>query len=668
MRPRVTALPWSVLLAAFVAAQGASPPRHFIRSTGPSPTTIRMNQELQATLPFADVQDFEDAARGFVATLPDLVIRADNGATVLSLTSYEYIKDSPAPDSVNPSLWRMAKLNLNNGLFKVADRIYQVRSFDLSNMTIVEGDSGIIVIDPLSTVETARTALALYRSQRGDRPVVAVVYTHSHVDHFGGVRGVVSQEDLDAGRVAVIAPEGFLEHAVSENVLAGTAMSRRASYWYGTFLPRGERGHVDCGLGKTNPTGTVTVVPPTDTVATTGETRKVDGVDIEFQMVSGTEAPAEFTLYFPQLRALDSAEIACPLLHNVLTLRGAQVRDPKLWAQRLIEVIARYGDRTDVLLAQHNWPRWGSEAINAFLQDQRDLYEYINDQTLRLINHGYTGVEIAEMLKLPESLDRHWYVRGYYGTLSHNVKATYQKYIGWYDGNPATLNALPPEPAAVKTVEYMGGADAVIARARVDYQNGEYRWVAEVMSKVVFADPANMQARFLEADALEQLGFQAEAGTWRNAYLVGAWELRNGILKAGAPGPGANPDSVRAMTMPLYFDFLGVRLNGDRAAGRRMVINWTVTHEAATPDETYALNLQNSALTYRAGWHDPAANLSLTLGRSIFDAIMLGETTFAAEVAAGRVGVAGDPTKLAELMGLLDTFSPDFNIVTPRPK
>jgi alkyl sulfatase BDS1-like metallo-beta-lactamase superfamily hydrolase len=662
---RVQALSAAVLLlATSLSAQAPSPPRRFVQRFGPSPETARLNRELQESLPFADVQDFEDAQRGFIATTPDLVIKADNGLTVYSLSGYKFITDRPAPPSVNPSLWRQAQLNLFNGLFKVTNQIYQVRSFDLSNMTIVEGNSGIIIIDPLSTVETARTALALYRAYRGERPVVAVIYTHSHVDHFGGVRGVISDSDVADG-VRVIAPDGFLEYAASENVFAGAAMGRRSVYWYGTLLPKGEQGHVDCGLGKANPSGTRTLIPPTDTIRESGETRSLDGVEIEFLLVSGTEAPAEMTLYFPQLKALDSAEIACPLLHNILTLRGAQVRDAKLWAQSLSRLIERYGDNSEVILAQHNWPCWGKDRIVSFLEDQRDLYEYLHDQTLRLINQGFTGIEIAEMLRLPESLDKRWYTHGYYGTVSHNVKAIYQKYIGWYDGNPATLHALPPEQEAVKAVSYMGGADAVIARAREDYQKGEYRWVAQIMSKVVFADPTNMQARFLEADALEQLGYQAEAGTWRNAYLTGANELRYGTQAAPSTGDRASGDSVRALTMPLYFDYMGVRLNGDRAAGKRIVVNWTITHPAPTPDETYALNLQNSALTYRSGWLNPAADVSLTLARSTLDACTLGQTTFQAEIAKGDIVLAGDPSKLTELMGLLDTFTPAFNIVTP---
>ena len=377
-------------------------------------------------------------------------------------------------------------------------------------------------------------------------------------------------------------------------------------------------------------------------------------------IVSGTEAPAEMTIYFPQFNALDSAEIACPLLHNILTLRGAQVRDAKLWATSLDNAIARYGDSIDVVFAQHNWPRWGQENVITYLANQRDLYEYLNDQTLRLLNHGYTGIEIAEMLELPESLNQQWYTHGYYGTVSHNVKAIYQRYIGWYDGNPANLHALPPEAAGAKFVEYMGGADAVIERARADYARGDSRWVAQVLSQVVFADPDNEEARLLEADALEQLGYQAE-GLWRNWYLMGAYELRNGINTPPGTGGSASPDTLKAMSIPLFFDFWGVRLNAEKADGVQMVINWIFTDT----EEQYALNLSNSALTYRSDYLAPEADLTVTLERSALDAITLGESTFEDEVAAGAIELDGDSDKLAELLAMFDTFSPEFPVVTP---
>lgn len=667
----------AAMLALMAAALGAAPPAAAAaRSTTPlvvplgqstpiapneaTTITAQINAALLETLPFDNVQDFEDAQRGFIASLPEVVITGEDGHVVWTLKGYEFLDQEEPPPSVNPSLWRMAQLNMNNGLFEVTDRVYQVRGFDMSNMTIIEGDTGVIVIDPLSTAETARASLDLYFQERGEKPVVAVIYTHSHVDHYGGVKGVISDEEVAAGDVVVLAPEGFLEAAVSENVYAGNAMNRRVAYQYGPFLPRSEFGQVDAGLGKGYPLGSITLVAPTDILSVTGETRVIDGVEMEFQMVHGTEAPAEMTIYFPQFKVLNSAEIACPLMHNILTLRGAQVRDPKKWAKALDEAVALYGDRTEIVLAQHNWPRWGQENAVNYLETQRDLYAYMNDQTLRLLNHGYSGIEIAEMLKLPESLNQEWFTHDYYGTLSHNVKAIYQRYIGWFDGNPANLHALPPEDAAVKFVEYMGGADAILAKAREDYARGDYRWVAQVLSHVVFANPDNMEARQLQADAFEQLGYQAE-GLWRNWYLMGAYELRNGLPERPNTGGSASPDTLKAMPVPLLFDYWGVRLNADKADGKHIVINWNFTDTA----ESYTLNLSNAALTYRPNWQAEDADLTLTLARATLDAIMLGETLLTDEVAAGAIEVDGDGRKLAELLGMLDTFTPDFPIVTP---
>jgi len=644
----------------------ASPsPTKTVSSTlpkGAEPATVQYNAELAKTLPFADQQDFQDAQRGFIATLPEVTILTEAGITAWTLKGFEFLQQKDPPPSVNPSLWRMAQLNMNNGLFKVTDRVYQVRGFDMSNMTIIEGDTGLILIDPLQTAQTSKASLNLYFQQFGEKPVMAVVYTHSHVDHYGGVKGVISEEEVKAGKVQVLAPEGFLEAVISENVYAGTAMNRRAGYQYGVLLPRGFLGLVDSGLGKTSAMGSMTLIPPTDIISKTGETRTIDGVEMEFQMVSGTEAPAEMTLYFPQFKMLDSAEIACPLLHNVLTLRGAQVRDPKKWAACLNEDIALYGDKTEVIIAQHNWPRWGQENVVSYLANQRDLYEFINDQTLNLINKGYTPIEIAEMIQLPDSLNKQWYTHGYYGTLNHDVKAVYQKYIGWYDGNPANLNPLIPVDAAKKYVAYMGGAQAVIEKARQDFAKGEYRWVAQVLNQVVFAEPDNAEARNLEADALEQLGYQAQAGTWRNIYLSGAMELRKGLIKGPGSGGSANPDTIKAMTMPLFFDYWGVRLNAAKAVGKAIILNWDFTE----PAEQYALNLSNCALTYRAGWLAPKADATFTLARATLDSITLGQTTFDKEIAAGNIKVEGDAKKLAELMGLLDTFDVNFAIVTPE--
>jgi alkyl sulfatase BDS1-like metallo-beta-lactamase superfamily hydrolase len=622
--------------------------------------TRQANEAVREQLPFGDRSDFEDAARGFLGTVPELTIRDAEGDVVWSLAPYAFLAQPDAPPSVNPSLWRMAQLNLNNGLFEVTDRIYQVRAYDISNMTIVEGDTGLIVIDPLVSKETAQAALDLYYAHRPRRPVVAVIYTHSHVDHYGGVKGVVSEEDVQAGRVRIYAPEGFLRAAVSENVFAGTAMSRRATYMYGALLRRGEQGQVDAGLGKTNSLGATTLISPTDgdTIADAEEARVIDGVEIEFLLAPETEAPAEMLFYFPQFRALCAAEDLTRNLHNLYTLRGAEVRNAAAWWKAIDTAITRYADRTDVLFASHHWPTWGQEKIVAFMRKQRDLYKYIHDQSLRLMNQGYTPIEIAERIRLPASLADEWYNRGYYGTLNHDAKAVYQKYLGWYDANPANLHPLPPEEAGTKYVEYMGGAQAVITRAREAFARGEYRWVAQVMTHVVFADPENVEARQLEADALEQLGYQAESGPWRNVYLMGAFELRNDVPDMGQ---NVSADTIKAMPLDLYFEYLGVRLNGPAADGKEISLNWVFTDTG----EQFGVALEHSVLLYWADRMLPDADATLTLTRATLDAVTLQTIRYQDAVRSGLIVVEGDQAAVEELLSLLESFDMAFNIVTP---
>lgn len=625
------------------------------------PATRAANDAFVKSLPFADRADFDDARRGFIATLPDGVVAGVGGKPAWDMKPYAFLQKDAAPATVNPSLWRQAQLNAVHGLFKVTDRVYQVRGLDLANLTIVEGDSGLILIDPLLSNETAKAALDLYLANRPARPVAAVIYSHSHIDHFGGAKGVMSAEDAASGKVKVIAPDGFMEHAVAENVIAGNAMSRRAQYMYGLPLPINERGQVDEGLGKALSKGTISLIAPNDLIRQVYETRVIDGVEIEFHLVPGSEAPAEMIMYFPQFKVLNMAEDATHNMHNLYTLRGAQIRDGRLWSRYLNEAIERYGDRTDAVIAQHHWPMWGNERIVAFLKKQRDLYKFIHDQTVRLLNHGLTPTEIAEKLKLPASLAGEWSARGYYGTLSHNAKAVYQFYLGWYDANPADLNPLPRVETARKQVEYMGGAEAVLKRARADFAAGQYRWVAGVTSQLVFADPANKAARELGADALEQLGYQSEAATWRNAYLLGAAELRGGVPPA-AGGSTANAELLKGVSIDLAFDFLGVRLNAAKAEGKRIVINWTFTDR----NETYVMNLENSALTHRAGPLDDNAHAGVKLTRAALDAITLKQRSFVGSILTGDVSVSGNPLKLRELFGLLDDFTPDFEIVEPR--
>lgn len=622
-------------------------------------TTSKMNAEMQSALPFSNREDFEDARRGFIASLPDTAIIGAQGQSVWDFTAYDFLRDGNSPATVNPSLWRQGQLNAVNGLFKVTDHIYQIRGFDLSNMTIIEGNTGLILIDPLLSVETARAGLDLYYKHFSKKPVVAVIYTHSHADHFGGVKGVISEEDVRAGKIPILAPEGFLEHAVSENVFAGNAMSRRATYMYGPVLPRDVRGQIDAGLGKTMSTGTVTLIPPTDTITRTGERRTIDGIEMIFQMAPGTEAPAEMLIYYPQFRALCAAEDMTHNLHNLYTLRGAEVRSAVNWWKTINQAIEAFGDKTDVVFAQHHWPTWGKEKIAAFFSKQRDLYKYLHDQALHLMNQGYTMLEVAEMVQPPASIADEWYNRGYYGSVNHDVKAVYQQYLGFYSSHPSDLHPLPPEQAAKKYVEFMGGAQAVMEKAQKSFDQGEYRWVAQVMKHVVFADPDSQQARHLLADALEQLGYQAENGTWRNEYLMGAYELRNGIpdLPAGTD----SPDLIKAMTLPMCFDYLGIRLNGSKAAAKRIKLNWQFTDV----NERYALLLENGTLTYTANKQFPDADATLTLARATVDEINLGKTTFEQALHSGAIRIEGNRQAVVELFGLLYTFEQLFNIVTP---
>ncbi|MGW8778027.1 alkyl/aryl-sulfatase [Streptomyces sp. NPDC055796] len=608
---------------------------------------------------FDDTRDLEDERRGFLGTVGESGIRDADGRVVWDLDAYGFL-DGDCPPTAHPSLWRQSRLARGHGLFEVVPGIYQVRGFDLSNMTVVEGERGVLVIDPLISTETAAAALALYRRHRGERPVTGVLYTHSHADHFGGVKGVVSVEEVAAG-VPVLAPEGFLQHAVSENVYAGTAMSRRATYMYGAALPKGPRGQIGSGLGPTTSTGTVTLIPPTLAVTRTGQSETVDGIRMVFQMTPGTEAPAELNIHFPGHAALCTAENATHTLHNLLTLRGAQVRDPHDWARYLTETVQLFGAATDVVFASHHWPVWGREDALAFLCEQRDLYAYLHDQTLRMINQGLTGPEIAEEMRLPPALERAWHTHGYYGSVSHNTKAVYQRYMGWFDGNPARLWAHPPTEAAIRYVDFMGGADEVLRRAHQSYAQGDFRWVAEVVGHVLFADPDNAEARALQADALEQLGYGSENGTWRNFYLTGAHELRHGPV--GTAASTASEDLINTLTLDQLFDSLAIRVDGPRSWDADVTVRWRLT-DGRDPS---TLRLKNGVLTHVRGL-GPAAgepDVEITLDEPALRALLLGRTALANLVARGRAEVSGDPARLAELTGHLTEPDPDFAIVTP---
>ncbi|MFD6400058.1 alkyl/aryl-sulfatase [Nocardia sp. NPDC060249] len=617
------------------------------------------NETLLRALPFGDTQDFADAERGFVAALTPGVVHNAAGKVVWDIDAYSFL-DGECPPTVNPSLWRQSQLCVKQGLYEVTDGIFQIRGFDLSNMTLVEGDTGVIVIDPLISEETAAAGLALYREHRGDRPVAGVIYSHSHIDHFGGVKGVTTEAEVAAGRCPIIAPVGFTEHAVEENVYAGTAMARRAAYMYGAALPRGPKGAVGAGLGPTNSLGTPTLISPTVYIDHTGQTVTVDGVSIEFQMTPGTEAPSEMNFYFPDRRALCMAENATHTLHNLLTLRGALVRDPHVWAKYLTQAINRYAARTDVVFASHHWPTWGTDRLTEFLSLQRDLYGYLHDQTLRALNKGSTGIEIAEELPLPPAVVNSWSTHGYYGSVSHNVKAIYQRYMGWFDGNPATLWQHPPVASARRHVEFMGGAGDAIAKARKSYAEGDFRWVAQVLNYVIFADPGNAEAKALQADTLEQLGFGAENGTWRNFFLMGAYELRNGNV--GTPLATSSADISAALSVEQVFDAIALRIDGPRAWDARIVIDWRIT-DSGTVHRT---ELRNGLLVHFDVEGDlPPARTTFALTEADLRAALLGGQDLATMIGDGRVTVEGDPSELAELVGYLDAPDPDFAIVTP---
>lgn len=605
------------------------------------------------SMPFGDDADFADADRGFLGALEPGVVKAADGRVVWDGDSYAFL-DGDAPTTVHPSLWRQSQLVARQGLYEVVPGIYQVRGLDLSNITFVEGDTGVIVIDPLISTETAAAALGLYRSHRGDRPVVAVIFTHSHVDHFGGVLGVTTQADVDAERVVVVAPEGFLTHAVQENVYAGTAMTRRSGYMYGAALERGPRAQVGAGLGQTTSTGEVGLIVPTLDIRATGESHTIDGVEIEFQLAPGTEAPAEMHFYFPGFRALCMAENATHTLHNLVTLRGALVRDAHVWSGYLTEAIERFADRTDTVFASHHWPTWGGDRAMEFLATQRDLYAYLHDQTLRLLNKGFTGTEIAEMIELPPALERAWSAHGYYGSVSHDVKAIYQRYMGWFDGNPARLWAHTPTQLAIRYVDAIGGIDRVVEVARVAFDAGDYRWAATLLDHAIFADEQHAEARELYADTLEQLAYGSENGTWRNFFLSGATELRVGNF--GTPTAMNSAAILVQLSPEQLFDSLAISVDGPAAWDLRLALDFTFTDLASN----YRLTLRNGVLVYVERAADAAsADATVVTTKRRLIALLGGDTT------SPGLEITGDARTLQTLVGVLDTGDPAFDIITP---
>lgn len=589
--------------------------------------------------------DFENADRGFIGTIDPMVITAADGRVVFDGDAYGFIQGD-APDTVHPSLWRQSKLTSKHGLYEVVDGIYQVRGFDISNVTFVEGDNGVIVIDPLVSAETAAAAIALYREHRGDRPVSAVIYSHAHIDHFGGVLGVVDTDTT----VPIIAPEHFLEHAVSENVYAGVAMLRRGSYYDGHGLQADARGRLGIGLGPNASAGTIGLIAPTLTITRTGQEETVDGVRIVFQLTPNTESPSEMNFHFPDHRALCMAENTTHVMHNLLTLRGAQVRDPRIWSRYISEAIDLFARDADVVFASHHWPTWGNAELLDYLRTQRDLYAYLHDQSLRRMNQGYTGTELSEVIDLPVGLADEWGARGYYGSVSHNVKAIFQRYLGWYDGNPAHLWLLPPTDQGRRYVDLLGGADVALDAAERYRDEGDLRFAAELASHVVFAEAANERARDVLADVLERLGFGAENATWRNAFLTGAYELRGGEPAEALSAAGM----LTALTITQLFDTIAIRLDAERAGDTRLSVDWVFTDGG----ERYRMELSNGALTHHPTTREDAADATVTLTKPQLLALLGG--------AAPEPGaVEGDASVLATIIGLTDQPDPTFPMVAP---
>jgi len=621
--------------------------------------TTEINQGFSQRFDLNNQQDFEDANRGFIGQLPENIITNAKGETVWNGKQFSFIQGN-APSTVNPSLWRQEKINNIAGLFKVTDGIWQVRGYDLANMTLVEGKSGWIIIDPLLSSEVAKSTLQFAQEKLGKKPIVAIIYTHSHVDHFGGVRGIIDDADIKTGKVKIYAPEGFMDHAVAENVLAGNVMTRRSQYQLGTPIAFGEKQSVGSGLGKTISTGTIGLIPPTNIIKTTGEEHVVDGVRIVFQMANGSEAPAEFNFYFPDKKALCMAEVVTANMHNIYTLRGAKTRDALGWSKYINEMIDLF-PQAEVAFRTHHWPVWGQSRIQKHLANQRDAYRFIHDAALQLANQGKKMNEIGNQAFYPKGLENDFSTHGYYGTLSHNMRAVYAFYLGYYDGNPATLHPLPTTQTSVRYVEAMGGVKAVMTKAEKAFKNGDARWAAELNNHVVFADPNNEKAKMLQSDILEQLGYQAESGVWRNVYLTGAKELRDGVKPTRVNAQG--PDMLRGMTMEMIFDFLAIRLDHQKVDGINQNINVFFTDS----QENYALELSNGVLNNTKARVLKNADATLSLPRSSLFKLLLSKESLPKLIQSGEVKLEGNPRALETIFANLKNFDPLFNMVTPTP-
>jgi alkyl sulfatase BDS1-like metallo-beta-lactamase superfamily hydrolase len=625
-----------------------------------SEATLAYQQTVKNTLPFADTKDFELAEKGLIKRPDKVEIRDENGDVVWELGNYKFLLDEKYHDSINPSLERQARLNMFYGLFKVSDRIYQVRGYDLANMTLIKGDTGWIIFDTLLTPPTAKAAFALVTQELGDFPIKAVIYSHAHADHFGGVRGIISQAQVDSGEVKILAPRDFMEHAIKENVLAGNAMTRRASYQYGNVLPKSEFGLVDAAIGKGLSNGSIGLIAPTLIVEEDEETIIIDGIEMVFQNTPDTESPSEMNTYFPQFKALWTAENVIGTMHNVYTLRGAAVRDAQGWSKYINQLIHNYAKDTDVMFASHSWPRWGNEYLISVLEKQRDLYGYLHDKTLNLANKGVTIDEIHNELDVPDVLAHEWYNRGYHGSYSHNVRGVLNRYLGFFDMNPANLNKLSPTESAPKYIAAMGGVKNVMVMSQTAYDKGEYRWAAELLNNLIFAQPENVPARLLQANIFEQMGYQAESAGWRNTYLAGAFELRNGLPETiNAVKVGSN--LIIAMSSELIFDFLGVRLNSELAIGKTITINIVFPDK----NEKFLLELKNAHLNNIQGIQSDSPDVTIVMNRSDLNLMLMKVKSFPELLDSGAIEFDGNINAFVSILKMLEEFPFWFNIVTP---
>lgn len=655
-----------LLLAASAFAAGggeivtSDPTKHFDpKGKMPSRYTVEFQNGLRKSLPFEDKRDFEEAGKGFIAAPPYKQIKAEAGNVAWDMASYEFLLTDAQYDSVHPSLMRQAVLNMAYGLYEVLPgRIYQVRGYDLANISFIKGDTGWIIFDPLTCKETAAAALKFINDQLGARPVTGVVYSHSHGDHFGGVRGVVDEADVKSGKVPVIAPVGFMDHAVSENVSAGTAMARRMFFQYGVLLPRSPFGHVDQSIGKNTAAGSLGLIAPSVIIAQDYEEKTVDGVRMIFQNTPGTEAPAEMNTYFPDLKAFWAAENITGTVHNIYTLRGALVRDALKWSKNINDALYRFGKEAEVMFASHSWPRWGNARIQEVMRTQRDIYANLNNEVLHLANQGVTINEVHNVYRPPLSLQNKWAAHSYHGSEEHNSRAVINRYLGYWDANPATLIPLSPRDSAPLYVEMMGGAEKIMQKGRELNEQGKYRHAMEILNKLVYAEPENQKAKDLLADVYEQIGYQKESPSVRNSFLAGAYELRNGIPQGASP-KGTGPDMIRAMTTELWLDYMGIRLDSKKAEGVSFIIN------LVTPDngEEFVVELNDATLTNIKGFQSDKADLTITINRSDLEKTMMGAVSFDEQIASGKARLKGDRKPIDQLKTMLVQFDVGFEVL-----